>query len=289
MSVGPHQLLTGVVAAVTTTAARRALERSTPGGRARWSRTNHRGEPISLLEGPAVALGLLGGLAAGGASRRTAALALTTGASAVFGVIDDLAEDTSQRSKGLRGHLAAARRGQLTTGGLKVLGIGASGLVAAAVLADRDAGSLRRAVDVVVDGALVAGSANLVNLLDLRPGRALKVGAVAAGALAAGGSAYAPAVLGAAAAAWSGDLDERDMLGDCGANALGALLGAAAVACAPRPLRCVLLTVVLGLTVASERVSFSRVIAGTPWLHALDMIGRRPVEDRAPAAGSGTA
>ena len=289
MSGGTRQLRAVAGAAAATSAARRVLERHAPGGTARWTRTNHRGEPISLLEGPAVAVGLLGGLASGGFSRRTGGLALATGASAVFGLIDDLAEDTSQRSKGLRGHLSAARHGRLTTGGLKVLGIGAAGLVSAVLLADRDTGPVRRTVDVLADGALVAASANLVNLLDLRPGRALKVGSLAAAALSLGGSPHAPAVLGAASAAWTGDLAERDMLGDCGANALGALLGAATVASTSRRVRSVVLTVVLGLTVASERVSFSRVIAATPWLDALDMIGRRPLETSARVAGSGTA
>ena len=288
MSNGTRQRVALALAAAATSASRRVLERRTPGGAARWTRTNHRGEPISLLEGPAVAVGLLGGLAAGGFSRRTCGLALATGASAVFGLIDDLAEDTSERSKGLRGHLSAARHGRLTTGGLKVLGIGAAGLVSAALIADRDSGPVRRAVGIVTDGALVAASANLVNLLDLRPGRALKVGSLAAAALSLGGSPHAPAVLGAASAAWPGDLAERDMLGDCGANALGALLGAATVASASRRVRCAVLTVVLGLTVASERVSFSRVIADTSWLDALDMIGRRPPEASA-RAGSGTA
>jgi UDP-N-acetylmuramyl pentapeptide phosphotransferase/UDP-N-acetylglucosamine-1-phosphate transferase len=295
MTSRSRRLLGAVVASGGTALARQALQHRPPGGPPRWVRTNHRGEPISLLEGPAVAVGLVCGLASGGVSRRTTALVLATGGSAVFGVIDDLAEDTTERSKGLRGHLRAARRGRLTTGALKVLGIGTTGLVTAALLADRDASPLRRAADVLTDGALVAASANLVNLLDLRPGRALKVSAVLASVLTASGSEHAPAVVGAATTAWAGDLAERDMLGDCGANALGALLGAATVATAPRPVRATVLAVVLGLTVVSERVSFSRVIAGTPWLHALDMIGRRPVDTPAGAGvpvrmpGSGAA
>lgn len=295
MSSGSRRLLAVVLASGATALARQALQNRPPGGGARWVRTNHRGEPISLLEGPAVAVGLVCGLAAGGASRRTTAIALATGASAVFGVIDDLAEDTSDRSKGLRGHLRAARQGRLTTGGLKVLGIGTTGLLTAALLADHEAGPVRHAADVVLDGALVAGSANLVNLLDLRPGRALKVSALLASVLTASGSEHAPAVLGSAAGAWSADLAERDMLGDCGANALGALLGAATVASTPRPVRVCVLAAVLGLTVVSERVSFSRVIAETPWLHTLDMIGRRPADTAVGVAtpthapGSGTA
>ncbi|MGZ4470314.1 MAG: hypothetical protein ACXVXB_17645, partial [Nocardioidaceae bacterium] len=36
-----------------------ALRRRPPGGPHRWARVNHRGEPVSLLEGPAVAAGLV--------------------------------------------------------------------------------------------------------------------------------------------------------------------------------------------------------------------------------------
>jgi hypothetical protein len=67
------------------------------------------------------------------------------------------------------------------------------------------------------------------------------------------------------------------MLGDCGANALGATLGAAAMGLS-RPARIALLTVITGLTAASERVSFTQVIARTPALNWLDMLGRRPAD-----------
>lgn len=134
-----------------------------------------------------------------------------------------------------------------------------------------------RGVDVVTSGALIAASANLVNLLDLRPGRALKVGGIAAlpALLQPRGRSLAAACLGSAAAALGPDLAERDMLGDGGANALGALLGTAAVASAPRPVRLALLAGAVGLTLASERVSFTKVIERTPALAAIDRWGRR--------------
>lgn len=250
----------------------------------RWTRANHRGAPISLLEGPAVAAGLLAGSVAL-PGRAAAAVAVAAAGGGAFGLLDDLTEDTSKRRKGLRGHLGALREGELTTGALKILGIGAAGLVAAVIARPRPrvasgAGRGRAAVgwalDVATSGALVAGTANLVNLLDLRPGRALK--AVALGAVAALGGAGAPAagaLLGAAAAALPADLDERDMLGDGGANAAGAVLGVAAVLGAPRPVRLALLAGVVGLTVASERVSFTSVIERTPGLRELDAWGRR--------------
>ena len=279
MTAAGRWLAAGAVAAAATVAARGALERRTPGGEALWTRRNHRGEPISLLEGPAVVAGLVAGVLASGArssrSVTVAQVVAVVGAGA-FGVYDDLAEDTTARSKGLRGHLSAALRGELTTGGLKVLGIGTTALAAAAIGSHRTAPLPARVLDIGLDGALIAASANLVNLLDLRPGRALKASVVTASAMTVTGfGAYTAPVLGASLAAAPTDLAEADMLGDGGANALGALLGTALALSAPRPVRAAALTVVVALTVASEKVSFSQVIADTPWLAAVDAWGRR--------------
>lgn len=240
----------------------------------RWERTNHRGATVSLLEGPAVAAGLVvGGLAAG--DRAGAAQAVACAGAAAFGLVDDLSEDLGHRRKGLRGHLGALAHGELTTGGLKVLGIGVSSVAAAALL-HRDGSVPARAADALVSGALVAGCANLVNLLDLRPGRALKSALLAALPLLDGrGGAPAAAVVGTAAVALPADLAERDMLGDGGANAAGAAVGVALAAAAPRFVRLAALAGVVGLTVASERVSFTAVIARTPVLRELDAWGRR--------------
>jgi UDP-N-acetylmuramyl pentapeptide phosphotransferase/UDP-N-acetylglucosamine-1-phosphate transferase len=87
-------------------------------------------------------------------------------------------------------------------------------------------------------------------------------------------AAAAPA--GAALGLLPADLGERAMLGDTGANALGALLGMATAATLPRPARLAALAAILALTAASEVVSFTRVIERTPALRWLDMLGRRP-------------
>lgn len=286
---GLGALLRGAtVAAAATALVRRALDTDPPGGAARWTRTNHRDEPVSMLEGPAVAAGLVAGsLAAGGGPQR-AGTALATAGAAAFGLVDDLAEDTSTRVKGLRGHLGALAEGRLTTGGLKVLGIGATALVGAAVGTRRRGGAAGHLLDVAVNGALVAGTANLVNLLDLRPGRALKASAALSLPVSAGTAGAATGVLlGAAAVAAPGDLGERDMLGDGGANALGALVGAQWAFGAPRPVRLAALTAVVGLTLASERVSFSAVVERTPWLRRADAWGRRPAASGAAPAQDG--
>jgi hypothetical protein len=66
------------------------------------------------------------------------------------------------------------------------------------------------------------------------------------------------------------------MLGDTGANLLGAVLGLAVVLEASRPVRTVVLVALILLNLASERVSFSAVIDRTPGLRQFDRLGRRP-------------
>ncbi|GGB96606.1 hypothetical protein [Cellulomonas carbonis] len=268
-------LRAGTAAAAVTWAARRGAERAPVARSARWTRVNHRGAPISLLEGPAVAAGLLASAAVVG-GRTGAACGVAAAGAAAFGLLDDLSEDVSRTRKGLRGHLGALAHGEVTTGALKVLGIGATSVVAAALLPRRATGLAGAVGDALSSGALVAASANLVNLLDLRPGRALKAATIAAAPLLLGPAApIGGAVVGGALAALPADLAERDMLGDGGANALGAALGVGAAAALPRAGRLALLAGVVGLTLASERVSFTEVIARTPVLRELDAWGRR--------------
>ena len=267
-------LAAGTAAACAARAAYAALSQRPPGGDTLWTRTNHRGEPVTLLEGPALTVAGVAGsaIAPGLAPRARAALAVAGAGSAAFGGYDDLAGSGSRR--GFRGHLGALAQGEVTTGAVKLAGIGATGLASAMLLGGGPA-------DVAVNAGLVAGGANLLNLFDLRPGRALKV-ALASGTLLAGGGRGGPlpavaAPLGAAAALLPEDLGERAMLGDAGANALGALLGVAAATNLSRPARLVLLAAITGLTAASEVVSFTAVIERTPALRWLDMLGRRPV------------
>ncbi|GAA1987257.1 hypothetical protein GCM10009799_11050 [Nocardiopsis rhodophaea] len=235
-----------------------------------WARTNFRGEKVTLLEGPALAAGTCAAaaLTPGVPGRlRLATITAATGA-AGFGAYDDISG--SSRSRGFKGHLSALGRGEITTGAVKVAGIGLTGLLAGAMIH-------RRPVDTLINGALIAGSANLLNLFDLRPGRAAKVGLIAGlPALTGPAAGVVGPVLGATAALLPDDLGERAMMGDAGANALGAVLGVTAAASLPRPTRAGMLGAVVGLTLASEFVSFSRVISATPPLRALDDVGRRP-------------
>jgi hypothetical protein len=266
-----------------------AMNRRPPGGTKTWSRTNHRGEPVTLLEGPAVAAGAIAGaltqaglraLTGSPAWRAGAAMALAGAGAAAFGAYDDLAGSGDRR--GFRGHLGALRHGEVTTGAVKLGGIGAASFLSAATAGGP-------AADIIINAGLVAGGANLLNLFDLRPGRAIKVAVASAALIAAGqaaggnpgiGAASPPGLLPPLAAALAllpEDLGERAMLGDAGANALGAMLGASATGL-PRPARIALLAGIAGLTAASEKVSFTKVIERTPPLRWLDMLGRRPAK-----------
>jgi UDP-N-acetylmuramyl pentapeptide phosphotransferase/UDP-N-acetylglucosamine-1-phosphate transferase len=253
-------------------------------------RTNFRGRTVSLAGGPALAVGATTSAMLGAPSRAAAAAALAAGAAcgAVGGYDDIVGNRPEQKTaKGFAGHLAALRAGRVTSGLVKIAGVGAGGLAAAALLAAdesvrahrgrRDAGAVRRAADVLLGAGVIAGTANLVNLLDLRPGRALKAGLLLGAPLAAGRrGALAAGPLGASAALLPADLDEEVMLGDAGANALGALLGVALAARTGPAGRAVALAVLVALTAASEKVSFTQVIANTRGLRELDALGRRP-------------
>lgn len=248
-------------------------------------RRNFAGREVSLAEGLFVVVGTTALAGRGGGARDAAPLAVI----GALGLVDDLVEPHLRRrgrpvSKGLRGHLGALRSGRLTTGAAKALGIPLAALGGALVAPGPRGGPM-----VLADAALSAGCANLANLLDLRPGRALKAVLPAAVllSLAAGTAprdrsgrdlARAAAVTGVLALPT--DLRERGMLGDAGANVLGAAVGTAAARRLTVPVRLTLLAGVVALTLASERVSFSAVIERTPALRALDRLGRRP----APAA-----
>jgi hypothetical protein len=242
-----------------------------------WRRMNYAGRPLTLLGGPALAASATATAVLGAPAGMRAAAAVVGAVSGLVGGYDDLAGARPEQAgdKGLAGHLRALRAGRVSAGAVKVAGIGAAA-AAAALLTRRDRGA-RAVVDGILTTGLVAGTANLVNLLDLRPGRAGKVAVLAAAATIggpAGGLVAGP--LGASLAVLPDDLGERMMLGDCGANAVGALLGLRLASLPGRGARAGLLAAVVGLTLASEKVSFTKVIEATPGLRELDRFGRLP-------------
>ena len=210
------------------------------------------------------------------------------------GYIDDVdqgAHDGGKVAKGLKGHLGALAHGQVTTGVIKIAGIGASALAASSLVGSKATSVGGKVSDLALNTVLIAGTANLANLLDLRPGRALKATVLVATPLsyfscaaaktpASGASAQRLLASGLNAAAITAlveDLQETTMLGDTGANAAGALLGTSLAANDSWKLRLGTTLGVVGLILASEKVSFSKVIAANPALNWLDQLWRRPL------------
>lgn len=189
-----------------------------------------------------------------------------------LGFLDDSLGD--RQIKGLRGHFRAAfRERRFTTGFLKAVGGVMLALWLGTLLSP---GNLLIAL---LDAAVIALSANAINLLDLRPGRAAAVFLVLAvllGLLFASDErlesglpllyVFLPTLL-----VWERDAQAQVMMGDTGSNLLGAALGLA-LARAPLAARIVALLLLLALHMVAERVSLSAVIERHPILKALDRL-----------------
>jgi hypothetical protein len=243
----------------------------------RWMRTNYAGTSLTLAEGPIAVVALLAGAGVDrlfdGSGRRSLPVAVVGLGSGLVGAYDDLYG--SGQAKGFRGHLRALRSGEVTSGMVKVLGVAASAAAAAALIQRSRSGCAKRSCKVLnglLDTALISASANFTNLVDLRPGRAAKTIILLGSGLVGYGAA--PAV-GAAAGSLPTDLAARSMLGDCGANALGAAVGTAAAHALSWQPRVAAFAALAALTLASERVSFTAVIERMPLLRRLDQLGRR--------------
>lgn len=227
---------------------------------------------VVIVEAGRSLFGAFGVGNAPGATPRYAVLLACVGFG-MLGLFDDVVG--SNDDHGFRGHLGAlVSRGRITTGLVKTVGGGALAVVLVSTCRPGLSG-----VRVVSDALLVALAADLTNLLDRAPGRAIKVGLLAWVPLAlvartdSVGVAVAP-VVGAFAGLIGDDLRERLMLGDAGSNVIGAVLGLGVVLECSAVTRTVVLLVLGALTVASELVSFSRVIERVPPLRRLDELGR---------------
>ncbi len=120
-----------------------------------------------------------------------------------------------------------------------------------------------------LSGALLVGlAANALNQLDTKPGRALKAYLLAA---VPAGAPLVPAVV-----LLPYDLREMAMLGDAGANTLGALLGLRSVGRLTGRGRWIAVGALATLNIVGELRSLGELIERTPWLRELDALGRQP-------------
>jgi UDP-GlcNAc:undecaprenyl-phosphate GlcNAc-1-phosphate transferase len=195
-----------------------------------------------------------------------------------LGLVDDtLGRDAPSGSggpaqRGWRGHGAAALRGELSTGVLKAAGSLGLALFAMGYL------GLSNGRWLLAAGVLVLAT-NVFNLLDLRPGRSIKAFVLLGAGLTIGSSDLRPlwAIgLFAAPALVAGlyDLRERAMLGDTGANLLGALAGLWLVLTLSGIGQLIALALLAAITVYGELRSISELVERIPLLRELDSWGR---------------
>jgi UDP-N-acetylmuramyl pentapeptide phosphotransferase/UDP-N-acetylglucosamine-1-phosphate transferase len=196
-----------------------------------------------------------------------------------LGLIDDLlgsetapGSHGSAAARGWRGHGAAMLRGELSTGVLKAVGSLGLALLAMSYL------GLSSGRWLLAAGVLVLAT-NVFNLLDLRPGRSTKAFVLLGIGLTAGAGEVRPLwALGLFAApalvAGAYDLRERAMLGDTGANLLGALAGLWLVLTLSGTGQLIALGLLAAITIYGEVRSISGFVERTPGLRELDSWGR---------------
>ncbi len=185
------------------------------------------------------------------------------------GLFDDILGDSS--TKGLLGHTFALRKGEFSTGFLKALLAGVLGLLLAWA-------NYKNLLIMIIDIFLFSLSVNTINLLDLRPSRAIKgfgllLIIIATIAHFIKLHFILPTII-VLLLYIRGELDEVYMLGDTGANLLGGILGFYGVMVLHPIAKGILLILLFSMHLLSEFVSISKLIERTPWLYRLDMLGR---------------
>lgn len=222
---------------------------------------------------PIILLTLVSGMIGGGASSLdvgAACFLVYVALAGVVGFVDDVWGGVDD--KGFAGHFGALARGRLTTGLVKVLVLGVGALVVGVC-------EFGVGWEVIFGGIILAGSANLANLLDLRPGRALKFGGipvVGLMVLSAGGGVFVVAgIVGGLIGVFYFDLRGRIMLGDAGAAILGSVMGYLVLLNGPGIFWWFSLVAIVGLTLVAEFFSFSRIIEEVAFLRRFDAWGRR--------------
>ncbi len=187
---------------------------------------------------------------------------------AFLGLVDDTLGD---QTRGWRGHGRAVLRRGVSTGALKAAG----SLGLALYVTNYFELSVGRWL---LASAVLVLATNVLNLLDLRPGRATKVFVLLGAGLTIGAASLRPLwmlglFVGPALVAGLYDLRERAMLGDTGANLLGALAGLWIVLTLSAAGQAVALALLVVVTVYGELRSISALVEKVPLLRGLDSWG----------------
>jgi len=233
---------------------------------------NYRGQPVVTSMGLTFifpcALSIIPFMVAGIEPEHMAFLTVVTSLT-LTGFIDDVLGDAT--IKGIKGHVAELIKGRISTGGVKLI---ITVLVGMFVSRYYHKSLIAWGVYALLFSLFV----NFINLMDLRPGRAIKVFLL---------SVILLMILGGFSNVWiltpvltalpfhmKGEMEEKYMLGDTGANLLGGIAGFYAIKAVTLAPAAVMAAVLLSIHVIAEYRSLSRFIESIPALRFIDQLWR---------------
>ncbi len=175
--------------------------------------------------------------------------------------------------KGLRGHFSSIKKGEVTTGVVKAV----SGAWISLLLTLSLSGT-GTVIELLLSFIIILFSINLINLFDLRPGRAWKVSFFSVGMIIVTGGVVEPVLwlplIITAVLLYIPDLKGKVMLGDTGANAIGVLIGYWVVMFTPESFQWLWLFFLIGVHWYAAHYSITTLIQQIKPLRLLDQWGR---------------
>jgi len=189
---------------------------------------------------------------------------------ATIGLIDDLIGNRDET--GFKGHIKSLINGKLTTGGFKALIGGFIALLLGSLFSFH-------IVEILVNALIIALFTNLINLLDLRPGRALKGFLSISIVLMIIGLSkeiriILISIIGYAIAYLPQDIKAKSMMGDVGSNTLGVILGIVIVISYTMTAKFVVLALLILIHIITEKYSLTEIIKKNSILNFIDEFGR---------------
>jgi UDP-N-acetylmuramyl pentapeptide phosphotransferase/UDP-N-acetylglucosamine-1-phosphate transferase len=185
------------------------------------------------------------------------------------GVLDDIIGNRDV--SGLKGHFKSLLKGNLTTGGFKALFGGFVGVIISIAIS-------KNIGDIIINTLIIALSTNLMNLLDLRPGRAIKVYISISVVLFLTLTGYIKAlmflIVPNVLAYFNYDLKARAMMGDTGSNVLGISIGMLVVMGYSIKIRIGWLVFLVFIHILTEKYSLTKLIEKNKFLNFIDKLGR---------------
>lgn len=185
------------------------------------------------------------------------------------GILDDILGNRDV--SGLKGHFKSLLNGSLTTGGFKALFGGFIGIVISI-------GVSKSITDIIINTLIIALSTNLMNLLDLRPGRAIKVYILIMVGIFITLTGYIKLlpmlILPNVLAYFNYDLKAKAMMGDTGSNVLGISIGILFVMGYSLQVRIAWLVFLVFIHILTEKYSLTKIIENNKVLNYIDKLGR---------------